>query len=38
MNFHFLVPGAGLFCEPFFNDLDLIWRVESKVISLENRL
>jgi site-specific DNA recombinase len=28
------VPRTGLFYEPFFRDLELIWRVELKIISL----
>ena len=31
------VPGAGLFCEPFLNDLDLIWQVDSNINCLGDR-
>jgi len=29
------VPGAVLFSEPFLRDLDLIWRVHSKIDTVE---
>jgi len=31
------VPGAGLFYEPFLNDLDLIWRVDPHIDGLEQK-
>ena len=30
------VPPTGLFSEPFLRDLELIWRVDSNTISMED--